>query len=64
MFVMVLMVGKIVKRGTIADDFNRTDIQYQKVSMNGLKGGQSSQPIISNGSTLRQTFDETSEDEV
>ncbi|EFX83394.1 hypothetical protein DAPPUDRAFT_301897 [Daphnia pulex] len=64
MFIIVLVVGKIVKRGTIADDFDRTDIQYQKVSMNGLKAGQSSRPIISNGSTLRQTFDETSEDEV
>jgi hypothetical protein len=64
MFFVVFVVGKIVKRGSTADDFGRTDIHYQKVAMNGLKGGQSTRPIISNGSTLRQAFDETSEDEV
>ncbi|KAI9552099.1 hypothetical protein GHT06_022436 [Daphnia sinensis] len=64
MFFVVLIVGKMVKRGTTANDFVRSDIQYQKVGVNGLKSSESSRPIITNSSTMRQTFDETSEDEV
>ena len=64
MFFIVLVTGKIVKRGYSVEDYGRSDIQYQKVAMNGLKKDTSSRPIISNDLNLRQTFDETSEDEV
>ena len=64
MFFIVLVTGKLVKRGYSVEDYGRSDIQYQKVAMNGLKKDTSSRPIISNDLNLRQTFDETSEDEV
>ena len=63
MFLITLVVGKVVKRGSVTNDSIRDGIQYQKVSSNGFKSDHNSaRPIISNG--LRQAFDESSEDEV
>lgn len=63
MFLITIIVGKLVKRGIVETSSDRVGIHYQKVSVNGFDDNHSSRPIISNGG-LRQTFDETSEDEV
>lgn len=63
MFLVTIVVSKTVKKG-IVDEVGRSGIQYHKVHVNGFGESQSTRPIISNGSGLRQAFDETSEDEV
>lgn len=64
MFFTALVVGKIVKRGSVIDDNDRAGIQYQKITSNKFSSDHSVRPIIANGSSLRQAFDETSEEEV
>jgi hypothetical protein len=68
MFVSVIVVNQLVKRGILSsvpvEKAVRNDIQYQKIGMTNLGNSEETRPIASNGSALRQAFNETSEDEV
>lgn len=69
MFMGMIIVNQLVKRGVLssipAENVVRNDIQYQKIGMTNLGSSEETRPIAgSNGSALRQAFNETSEDEV
>ena len=68
-FACMIIVNQLVKRGVLSsllpgEKLVRNDIQYQKIGMTNLGNSEESRPIASNGSALRQAFNETSEDEV
>jgi len=69
MFMGMIIVNQLVKRGVLssipAENVVRNDIQYQKIGMTNLGSSEETRSIAgSNGSALRQAFNETSEDEV
>lgn len=67
-FFMIILVGRLTKRAALKDP--RNAIQYQKIGMNTMKSGTANgdlgatRPIVANGSSLRNAFNDTSEDEV